>query len=129
MKENQPDPKKPGRVSKPKQKVTKSTPTANSRKTAKTKQQPDNHKVVEDVIKQAFMRFYDQSSVRLVQDTEVSQLDTIVSEYLDNFLILGYDTAGQKVSIMHATTPYGRDALIEHLRATLIGIVGGDPGM
>jgi len=129
MKENQPDPKKPGKVTKPKQKVTKTTPTANSRKNAKAKQQPNNNsKIVEDVIKQAFMRFYDQSSVRHMQDTEARQLDTIVSEYLDNFMILGYDTTGQKVSIMHATTPYGRDALIEHLRATLIGIVG-DLGM
>lgn len=120
MNSEQPEPKKNKTNSKPKRKVVKSkTPTklTNSKNTAQ----------VEDVIKQAFMRFYDKTSTRAAQNLEIKHLDSVITEYLDNFILLGYDVTGQKVSIIHATSQYGKDALIEHLRTTLLNIIGADP--
>ena len=54
---------------------------------------------------------------------DLEQLDTVITEYLDTFMLLGYDINGEKVLIMHATNPHDRDALVEHLRTTLLGII------
>ena len=47
----------------------------------------------------------------------------MVSEFLKTFMVLGYDLNGEKVFIMHATNPHDKDALVEHLRTTLLGII------
>ena len=78
---------------------------------------------VEDVIKQAFLRFYDNASVRSSKVKDLEHLDVITQEYLDSYMILGYDINGEKVSIMHAENPHDRDALIEHLRTTLLNFL------
>ena len=78
---------------------------------------------VEDVIKQAFLRFYDNASVRSSKVKDLEHIDLITQEYLNSFMILGYDINGEKVSIMHAENPHDRDALIEHLRTTLLNFL------
>jgi len=81
---------------------------------------------VHDAIKQAFLRFYDKASLKQAHNTELNHLDGIVSEYLDHFILLGFDVLGQKVSLVHATSHCGKDALVEHLRTTLLQIIGSD---
>jgi hypothetical protein len=81
---------------------------------------------VEDVIKQAFLRFYDNISVKKHRVNELEHLDALVSEFLGTFMILGYDINGEKMLIMHATNPHDRDALVEHLRTTFIGIINSN---
>ena len=81
---------------------------------------------VEDVIKQAFLRFYDTATVKQHKVKDLEHLDNIVGEFLKAFMILGYDLNGEKVCIMHATNPHDRDALIEHLRTTLLGIINSN---
>jgi hypothetical protein len=78
---------------------------------------------IENVIKEAFLRFYDTASVKHSKVKDLEQLDHIAEEYLNSFMILGYDINGEKVSIMHAETPHDRDALIEHLRTTLLNFL------
>jgi len=78
---------------------------------------------VEEVIKQAFLRFYDNATLKQYKVKDLEQLDTVITEYLDTFMLLGYDINGEKVVIMHATNPHDRDALVEHLRTTLLGII------
>jgi hypothetical protein len=78
---------------------------------------------VEDVIKQAFLRFYDNASIRSSKVKDLEHLDIITQEYLNSFMILGYDINGEKVSIMHAENPHDKDALIEHLRTTLLNFL------
>jgi len=78
---------------------------------------------IEEVIKQAFLRFYDNATLKHYKVKDLEHLDTLVSEYLNAFMILGYDINGEKTMIMHASTPHDRDALIEHLRTTLLGII------
>jgi hypothetical protein len=78
---------------------------------------------VEDVIKQAFLRFYDNASIRGSKVKDLEHLDTITQEYLNSYMILGYDINGEKVSIMHAENSHDRDALVEHLRTTLLNFL------
>ena len=78
---------------------------------------------VEEVIKQAFLRFYDNATLKQYKVKDLEQLDTVITEYLDTFMVLGYDINGEKVLIMHATSPHDRDALVEHMRTTLLGII------
>ena len=125
MNSEQPEPKKNKANNKPKRKVVKPRPT--TKQTTKTVVTGKNATQVEDLIKQAFMRFYDKTSTRAAQNLEIKHLDNVITEYLENFILLGYDVSGQKVSIIHATSQYGKDALIEHLRTTLLNIIGGDP--
>lgn len=125
MNSEQPEPKKNKANNKPKRKVVK--PKTTTKQTTKTVITGKNATQVEDLIKQAFMRFYDKTSTRAAQNLEIKHLDNVITEYLENFILLGYDVSGQKVSIIHATSQYGKDALIEHLRTTLLNIIGGDP--
>ncbi len=78
---------------------------------------------VEDVIKNAFLRFYDAAQLKQYKVKDLEHLDNVASEYLKTFMILGYDLNGEKAFIMHATNPHDRDALVEHLRTTLLGII------
>jgi hypothetical protein len=133
MKSEQPDPKKNKKVAKPEVK-----PKARPKRTAKRKltekinivedinvtEKMDIPAYVHDAIKQAFLRYYDKASIKKAQDYDLTHIDGILSEYLDNFILLGFDTQGQKVSLMHAGTHCGKDALLEHLRSTLIQMLG-----
>lgn len=78
---------------------------------------------VEEVIKNAFLRFYDNATLKQYKVKDLEHLDTVVSEFLKTFMVLGYDLNGEKVFIMHATNPHDKDALVEHLRTTLLGII------
>lgn len=78
---------------------------------------------VEEVIKNAFLRFYDNAQLKQYKVKDLEHLDTVVSEFLKAFMVLGYDLNGEKVFIMHATNPHDKDALVEHLRTTLLGII------
>lgn len=85
---------------------------------------PEKHIAqVEEVIKNAFLRFYDAAQLKEFKVKDLEHLDTVVSEFLKTFMVLGYDLNGEKVCIMHATNPHDRDALVEHLRTTLLGII------
>jgi hypothetical protein len=78
---------------------------------------------VEEVIKNAFLRFYDNAQLKQHKVKDLEHLDGVASEFLKAFMILGYDLNGEKAFIMHATNPHDRDALVEHLRTTLLGII------
>jgi hypothetical protein len=78
---------------------------------------------VEEVIKSAFLRFADAAQMKQHKVKDLEHLDGVASEFLKAFMILGYDLNGEKAFIMHATNPHDRDALVEHLRTTLLGII------
>jgi hypothetical protein len=78
---------------------------------------------VEEVIKNAFLRFADAAQMKEHKVKDLEHLDSVASEFLKAFMILGYDLNGEKAFIMHATNPNDRDALVEHLRTTLLGII------
>lgn len=78
---------------------------------------------IEDLIKQAFLQFYDESNISKSKTKDLDQLNIIMEEYLKCFMVLGYDLNGEKICIMNAHTSSEKDALIEHLRSTLVGIL------
>ena len=82
-----------------------------------------NSAQIDELIKQAFLRFYDDTTIRKAKVKDLEHLDNIAEEYLKAYIILGYDLNGEKVSIMHAANPHDKDALIEHLRTTLLGFI------
>jgi hypothetical protein len=81
---------------------------------------------IEDAIMQAFTRFHNTAATTKQNKLkDLYHLDTVVTEYLQSFMILGYDINGEKVCITHAENASARDALIEHLRSTFFGIMNG----
>ena len=113
-------PRKKKNTSVPRKKKNILPPTKSKQKVQGVLQQSIN-----DVIEQAFMRFYTAENTKRHKLKDLYHLDTIVEEYLQSYMILGYDINGEKVCITHAKTPAERDSLIEHLRTTFIGIMNG----
>ena len=87
-----------------------------------------NSPQISEIISQAFKRFYAVSVKKQNKVRDLQHLDVIVAEYLQTFMILGYDINGEKICISHASTPAARDALIEHLRSTFLGIMNNNTG-
>jgi hypothetical protein len=87
-----------------------------------------NSPQISEIISQAFKRFYAVSVKKQNKVRDLQHLDVIVAEYLQTFMILGYDINGEKICISHASTPAARDALIEHLRSTFLGIMNNNNG-
>jgi len=109
-----------------KRKTTKKVKPASTKLSAVKIDPTESALYIEDVIKQAFLRFYDTASVKQSKVKDLEHLDHIAEEYLKAYMILGYDINGEKVSILHAENPHDKDALVEHLRTTLLGIVGNN---
>jgi hypothetical protein len=85
----------------------------------------DPHQL-EQVIARAFKQFYTNSVSKQNKIKDLKHLDVIVAEYLQCFMILGYDLSGEKICISHASTPAARDALIEHMRSTFLNVMNGN---
>ena len=83
----------------------------------------ENGEQIEDLIKQAFLRFYNTSYTNKSKEKELDHLNNIMEEYLQSYMVLGYDLNGEKICIMNAHNSSQKDALIEHLRSTLVGIL------
>jgi hypothetical protein len=83
---------------------------------------------LERAITQAFKRFYAASISKQNKIKDLHHLDSIVAEYLQSFIILGYDLNGEKICISHASTPAARDALVEHMRTTFLNIINNNGG-
>jgi hypothetical protein len=83
----------------------------------------ENTLQIEDLIKQAFLRFYNTAYTNKAKEKDLDHLNLIMEEYLNCYMVLGYDLNGEKVCIMSAKNASDRDALIEHLRSTLVGIL------
>ena len=75
---------------------------------------------VENLIKEAFTRFYDDKSIEKQKMKDLQHLDSVVDEFLKAYIIIGYDLSGEKVHIFHAENAMEKDSLIEHMRTTLM---------
>lgn len=83
----------------------------------------DNVLQIEDLIKQAFLRFYNTAYTDKAKAKDLDHLNLIMEEYLKCYMVLGYDLNGEKICVMNAHSSSEKDALIEHLRSTLVGIL------
>lgn len=55
-----------------------------------------------------------------IHSRDFNLLRNQVSEYLDSFLVLGYDNEGQRVIIQRYNTPKDRDAIVEFLKTVFL---------
>jgi len=60
---------------------------------------------------------------RKLKSIDADQIKNILSEYLDTFLILGYDTKGERVFVFNADTPAKKDALYEHFKSIFVKLL------
>lgn len=51
---------------------------------------------------------------------DLGLLKSIISEYLDTFIVFGYNTDGERIILQHYTTPKDRDAIMEFLKTIFI---------
>jgi len=54
---------------------------------------------------------------------DLKTLETLVSEFLKSFIIIGYTLNGEKIVIGHVLTQQDNDALTEHLRQTFMRVM------
>jgi len=54
---------------------------------------------------------------------DVNVLNSVIEEYLQSFMIIGFDIQGRKITLFHAKTEMERDALLEHLRSTVMRVI------
>lgn len=67
-----------------------------------------------------------KSKTQRLSADDYKPLETIASEFLKAFLIIGYTLTGEKIVIGHATNQLDHDALVEHLRQTFFRHAGED---
>lgn len=114
--------KKPA-LKKTNKRVSKRDSSVASLSGSETNPRPDNILQIEDLIKQAFLRFYNSAYTSKAKEKDLDHLNNIMEEYLKCYMVLGYDLNGEKICIMNAHSSSEKDALIEHLRSTLVGIL------
>lgn len=79
---------------------------------------------IKEMIKHALENYRtDITKARKMRDTEMKAMEAVVSEFMKNFIIIGYDLAGEKIQMMHALTPQEYDSLIECARGSLLTLM------
>ena len=74
-----------------------------------TKKVPDH---MESLIKSTLQNYLQQKTVlRQERTADISHLDRIISEYLDCFIIIGYDMTNSQINFVHAKDQKDADAL------------------
>ena len=57
---------------------------------------------------------------------DMAVLDSVISEYLQNFMVIGFDLQGNKLTMFHAKNALEKDAILEHLRSVVMNLVNGE---
>jgi len=55
-----------------------------------------------------------------ITERDYTLLKSVITEYLDSFMLFGYNTQGERIIIQHAKTPKDRDAVMEFLKTIFI---------
>ena len=51
-----------------------------------------------------------------IEERDYQLLKSVVTEYLDSYLLMGYNTQGERILIQHATSAKDQDAIVEFLK-------------
>ena len=68
---------------------------------------------------------YAQASKKLEKEEDVEAVKTILSEYFECFMLLGYGVDGKRLVIKYAENDRDEDSIIELLRFALMKILQG----
>ena len=111
-------------------------PKAASKKSSKRPKKPSRRSPkksrsnrAESLIQKALQSHLEfQAEKRLLQEKDINLLESIIEEYLENFIILGYNYHGEPVQLVSATTQQQADSLGTSLHRFLIkNSIGGGP--
>ena len=80
--------------------------------------------IVKEVEKETMQPYVSNEKKQIQKDIAI--LDSTVSEFLQNFMIIGFDLYGNRVTIFHAKNTLERDAILEHLRSIIMNLVNGE---
>jgi hypothetical protein len=98
-------------VKSPRKKSSKNLTQSNSL-SAKAPEKPVTPEHMENLIKSTLHNYLQQkTNLRQERTVDLTHLDSIISEYLDCFIIIGYDMANSQVSFVHAKDQKDADAL------------------
>lgn len=83
---------------------------------------------VDQLLAQAFLRYKND----LIQDKkhkvkEITHLSSMVEEYLNCFVLVGYSLQDEKVVVLNMPSPKDEAALIDLLRATFLDLASERP--
>jgi hypothetical protein len=75
-------------------------------------QAPINPQNMEGIIKSTLHEYLkNKINLKNERTTDISHLDSIISEYLDCFIIIGYDMLNSQINFIHAKDQKDADAL------------------
>jgi hypothetical protein len=57
---------------------------------------------------------------QVIVERDFMVLKSVITEYLDSYILFGYNPAGERVIVQHANTPKDRDAVMEFLKTIFI---------
>jgi hypothetical protein len=98
-------------VKSPRKKNNKNSTSSNS---LSAKQPPKSVSAenIEGLIKSTLHNYLQQKiNLKTERSADLTHLDSIISEYLDCFIIIGYDMANSQVNFIHAKDQKDADAL------------------
>jgi hypothetical protein len=55
-----------------------------------------------------------------IQERDYLLLKSVITEYLDSYILFGYDTTGERIIVQHANNSRDRDAIMEFLKTIFI---------
>lgn len=55
-----------------------------------------------------------------IQERDYHLLKSVITEYLDSYILFGYDTKGERIIVQHANSARDRDAIMEFLKTIFI---------
>jgi hypothetical protein len=76
-----------------------------------------NRKELEKSLDRWLKNNSDKTSIAI---RDLSLLKSIITEYLDAFLVFGYNTEGERIILKHYTNSKDRDAIMEFLKTLFI---------
>jgi hypothetical protein len=109
----------------PKKKTTKNKTLSADPCTGLTKLEKVN---VDQLIAQAFLRYKDEAVLeKKLKVKEMQHLSSIVSEFLNCFVLIGYSLQDEKVIMLNMPSPKDEAALIDLLRSTFLDLASDRP--
>ena len=86
---------------------------------------PEAKAEIEAIIDESIQRFTVKHHKTVVKEFQALELK--VTEFLDDFIIIGHDLTGNRIVMVHAPTQLTHDALLEHIRGTFLKIISQHP--
>lgn len=109
----------------PKKKTTKSKTLSADPDAGITKLEKVN---VDQLIAQAFLRYKDDVVLeKKIKVKEMQHLSSIIAEFLNCFVLIGYSLQDEKVIMLNMPSPKDEAALIDLLRSTFLDLASDRP--